>query len=365
MHPAPRDPRWPALLTCAAVLAAATALATEAPPPIVFTDAAGLDVRLEGPPQRILVLGNASYVVGHLLYMFPEGRQRLVGMERKGGPASDFLPLLDPTFPSRSFLGPNAGPEQIAGLHPDLVLIRSSSADPRVATLAAVGIPVAHLGLESPERYGEDVRLLGRLLGNPARAEEVAAYFGDRLTTVRAGLAGLAEAEKPRVLLAMAMPRGGKVAVQVPARAWMQSQLVSLAGGRPVWLDQAAPTSGWTIVNLEQIASWDPDAILVVLWHSLDPGEALAGLRADPHWASLRAVKTGRLHAFPADLYGWDTPDPRWALGLEWTAKRLHPTRFAGLDLSAEVDRFYGLLFGMDPAAVTTAVRPAIRVGLE
>ena len=256
-----------------ALLVAATTATAEGPAPVVVTDAAGQTVRLERLPQRIVILGDASYVIAHLLYMFPEGRQRLVGMERKGGSASDFLPLLDPTFSSRAFLSHGAGPEQIAGLHPDLALVRSSTLDRRAATLAKVGIPLVHLGLESPERYPEDLRLLGLLLGNPARAEEVADYYRGRLAAVSAPLAGAPEAEQPRVLLAMAMPRGGSVAVQVPARPWMQSQLVSLAGGRPVWLDEASPTSGWTVVNLEQIAAWDPDR---------DPGGVLALARPPP-----------------------------------------------------------------------------------
>jgi iron complex transport system substrate-binding protein len=348
-----------------ALLVAATTDSADGPAPVVLTDATGQTVRLERPPQRIVILGDASYVIAHLLYMFPEGRQRLVGMERKGRSASDFLPLLDPTFSSRAFLSHGAGPEQLAGLHPDLALVRSSTLDRRAATLATVGIPLVHLGLESPERYPEDLRLLGLLLGNPARAEEVADYYRGRLAAVSAPLSAAPDAERPRVLLAMAMPRGGSVAVQVPARPWMQSRQVSLAGGRPVWLDEASPTSGWTVVNLEQIAAWDPDVILVVFWHSLDPLRGLEQLRADRHWSALRAVSAGRLHAFPADLHGWDTPDPRWVLGLLWTAKRLHPTRYAGLDLDAEVDRFYHLLYGMDKAAVDAAVRPSIRVDLK
>ena len=350
-------------LTLLAVLVAS--LAAGADSPCVFTDATGRALELERTPQRLLVIGEGPFMVAHLLFMFPEGRERMVGMERKGPTASEFLPLVDPSFATRSFLSTNPGPEQIAGLRPDLVLSRGTTADEKSRALAEIGIPVAFLSLETPERYLDDVETLGRILANPARAEAVTAYYRGRLETVREALSGLNPKDRPRVLLAMAMPRGGKVAVQVPARSWLQTQIVEAAGGNPVWLESAEPASGWTVVTIEQIARWNPDRIHVVFWHSMDPRQGLAELRADPHWAALEAVKGGRLRAFPADLYGWDTPDPRWVLGLLWSAATTHPGRFPGFDIDAEIERFYRELYGMDVAAVAAGIRPAIRMDLR
>ena len=145
--------------------------AAPAEAPLVVTDAAGRKVTLARLPQRVLVIGDGTFMVGHLLAMFPEGRQRLIGMEKRGRSASDFLPLVDPDFATKAFLDPNPGPEQIVGHHPDLVLIRGTVATDTSRALAAVGIPVVFLGTESPERYLADIALLGRLLGNPVRAE--------------------------------------------------------------------------------------------------------------------------------------------------------------------------------------------------
>jgi iron complex transport system substrate-binding protein len=333
--------------------------------PIVFADAAGRTVKLAGAPHRIVVIGDGPYILAHLLYMFPEGRARMIGMERKGRTASEFLPLVDPDFGKKTFLDPNPGPEQIAGLHPDLVLMRGSSADPKTDALAKIGIQVAFLGLETPAEYERDLKTIGLLLENPRRAEEVSSYFRSRREAVEAGLAGLSDAAKPRVLLAMAIARAGKVAVQVPARGWMQTLQVQAAGGIPVWLDSAHPVTGWTVVNLEQIASWNPDKITIVFWHSMDPQKALDDFKADSRWAALKAVRDGEFRAFPADIYGWDTPDPRWILGLTWLAARNHPDRFPGYDVESELDRFFGELYGLDHAAVETKIRPSIRMDLR
>jgi iron complex transport system substrate-binding protein len=333
--------------------------------PLVFTDAVGRSVKLAGPPHRIVVVGEGPYILAHLLYMFPEGRTRMIAMEKKGRMASDFLPLVDPEFSKKIFLDPNPGPEQIAGLHPDLVLTRGSVPDPQTESLAAIGIPVAQLGLETPAEYERDIQTLGLLLDNPKRAEEIAAYFRGRLKAVESGLNGLADAAKPRVLLALAIARAGKVAVQVPARGWMQTRQVRAAGGLPVWLDSAQPAAGWTVVNLEQIAAWNPDQIDIVFWHSMDPRKALDDFKADSRWAALKAVREGRLRAFPADIYGWDTPDPRWILGLTWLAARTHPERFPGFDAGAEMNLFFGTLYGLDPAAVEAKIKPTIKIDLR
>jgi len=325
-----------------------------------FVDAAGRNIKLERAPRRILVIGNGPFIIAHMLYMFPQGRERLVGMERKGKTASDFLPLIDSGFEKKIFLSPNPGPEQIAGLHPDLVLTRGTAPDAKAAALAEIGIPVAFLGLETPAQYQKDVETLGRILENPSRAKEISSYFQGRIEAVAQALAGPGQAVKPRVLLALVIARGGKIAVEVPALSWMQTLQVKAAGGDPVWSEAAEPSSGWTVVNLEQIARWNPDKIILVVWHSMDPGKTLEDLRTDPHWSALHAVRTGSLHAFPSDLYGWDTPDPRWALGLLWLAKTIRPERFPDLDIDREIELFYAVLYGLDKAAVEAKIRPFI-----
>jgi len=346
-------------------LAGALAAEPSEKPAVAVTDSAGRVVELDEVPDRLLVVGDGTFMVAHLLAMFPEGLERMVAMEKRGRTASAFLPLVDPGYSSRTFLDPNPGPEQIAGVRPDLVLARGVFEDQTARSLARIKIPVAYLSLESPERFIADVELVGRVLARPERAEAIADYYRGRVDRVGRALADLPAGDRPRVLLAMAVTRGERVAVQVPARAWMQTQIVERAGATPVWLEDAEVVTGWTVVTIEQIARWDPDWIFVVFWHSQDPKRALADLRADRHWAALEAVKAGRLRAFPGDVYGWDLPDPRWILGLEWTAATLHPKRFPDYDPEAELQSFFGGLYGMSPAAIAESIRPEVRMDLR
>ncbi|MCX6578284.1 MAG: hypothetical protein NTV82_18085, partial [Candidatus Aminicenantes bacterium] len=75
--------------------------------------------------------------------------------------------------------------------------------------LAKIGIPVAHLSLETPDEFYRDVANAGIILGNGTRAGEITAFFRTRIERIQKTLAGLAEEKKPRILLVMATDRGG------------------------------------------------------------------------------------------------------------------------------------------------------------
>ncbi len=323
---------------------------------IEIKDASGRTVKLDKLPERLAVIGRGPHFILHLLYMFPEGPDHLVGMERRGRTASDFLSVVSPGVDAKTGLLPNPGPESVAGLHPDLVLMKGSRSEPLAEALAKVGIPTAYLNLETPEDYERDIANLGAILGNPKRAGEIIAYYGDRVARVEKALAGLREEQKPSVLVVMGNLRSGRYAVRVPARAWMQTYQVKAAGGRPVWLEAADQAGGWAVVNLEQIAAWDPDRIVVIVWYSTDAAGFKLWLDSDPQWKRIGAVAGGKVSYFPSDFYGWDVPDARWILGLTWMAATLHPERLKDYNLEDEVYRFYGTLYGLDRETIRTQV---------
>jgi iron complex transport system substrate-binding protein len=331
------------------------------PAPVELSDAAGRVVRFDNLPRKILIIGHGPQIIAHLMFMFPESRERVIGWERRGSTASDFIPLIDPGYAKRTFPDPNPGVEQVAALHPDAVLMRGVALDAKGEALLKVGIKVVYLGLENPEQYRQDIDRIGLLLGNPGRAAAVNFFYQTRLDRIDRGVSGLSEREKPSVLLGMTLKRGGKIAIEVPAKAWMQTLQVLRAGGRPVWLDSAAPSTGWTVVNIEQIARWDADKIILVIWYTMDPRATIEELRSDATWKALRAVRDGGIRAYPSDLYGWDTPDPRWILGLTWLARTMHPGLFKTLDMKAEIEAFFGELYGLSKSDVASKILPAIK----
>ena len=88
--------------------------------------------------------------------------------------------------------------------------------------------------------------------------------------------------------------------------------------------------------------------------------DAAGRLAASAQWQATRAGRAGSIRPFPADLVSWDQSDTRWILGLEWLAATLHPERFPGFDLRAEVTAFYRDLYGIAPSAIESLVLPRL-----
>ena len=338
----------------------ATEAATEAAPsasgPIVIVDDTGHEETFETPPQRIVVAGRATFIVANTLLTFPEGRERMVTGESRGIQSMEFYKIIAPNLDPEKFLETDAGPEQIAAFDPDVVLMKSYMAEKLGPPLEELGIPYVALNLETPEQFYADLRLLGKLLGNEPRAEEIVAFYQNKLAELEQRRADVGE--KPRVLVVSYSDKGGEVAFKVPPADWIQTTETVMAGGDPVWAADVQG-GGWNVVNFEQIAAWQPEIVFVIAYNQ-DTAEIAAKLRADENWASLPAGKNGAIYGFPADYYSWDTPDPHWLLGVIWMSKKIHPDAYGDLDLMAELHDFYRTLYGFTDAQIDELIVPRL-----
>jgi iron complex transport system substrate-binding protein len=323
-------------------------------------DATGKKVSLARLPERIIVVGQGPFMPMHLLYLFPECKDRLAGYEEKFKIANDFLPLVDPRFSAKAALATNPGPEHVAALHPDLIILKGTIPSPLGASLSLLGIPVVYLGMENPDQFLRDVKQVGILFGNRTRADEIVQFYQARLDLLAKGLAGMTKERKPRVLVMGYNERGGKAAVQVPGRSWTQTIQTVMAGGNPVWLDSAQASEGWTVINFEQIASWDPEKIFIIPSFTLDRREVLKSFKADPQWRMLKAARNNEMLLFPSDIFGWDSSEPRWILGMMWLATKIFPDRFSHIDMKEEVYRFFGSMFGLERAVIDATIMPLL-----
>ena len=325
---------------------------------LTLEDALGRSVTFARPPQRITIAGKSALTVAGTLFMFPEAQERVVGLVRARQNVGDFLVYVDPSFDQKTLLAVDAGPEQVATTEPDVVILKSFMADKLGRALEEIDIPVVYVDLETPEQYRRDLAMLGQLLGNEERAEEIWAFYQSRLDRVADALEGVDGEDLPRVLMMQYSDQSGKVTLEFPAAGWIQIIEVELAGGVPVW-KEAAQGGGWQVVNLEQVAAWDPD-ILFIISYQEDAAAVVEALKADPQWATLSAVNEDALYGFPGDIFSWAQPDPRWILGMTWLASKIHPERFTGLDMTAEVHEFFGSVYGMDSQAIEAHIIPCL-----
>jgi len=378
-----RARRAATLIVLAAMLVATTVpvFATgtvEIEPQRTVTDALGRSVEIPEDPQRIVAAGRAVLMIADALYMFPGAEDRIIGIGRINQGKGNFLAAIDPDYGEKAVLERNVGAEQIAGLNPDVVVLKTFMRGPLGDAVEQIGIPVVYVDLETPEQYQRDLRLLGDVLNQSGRGSELARYYEVEAQRVRrtvdAGLAASSEADagaddsnapdaadditRPSTLFLYADLAGGEQVFNVPPVGWIQTTMVEIAGGDPVWVD-SNPGGGWTSVGLEQIAAWNADVITLVAYRQ-DVSAIRDTLYDTPVWSDLTAIETGNLRIFPVDFYSWDQPDVRWILGLQWLAKTLHPELFPELDVAEEMYDFFSFAYRMSREQVDTVIVPVL-----
>jgi iron complex transport system substrate-binding protein len=307
--------------------------------------AAAFSVLSAQVPNRIVMGGRAVVMVADAVYAFPGARSRVLAVGGTDQGLGTFLKLVDPAFKETPSLQRQSGVEVYASFRPDLVIAKAAMRSQIGAGLDALGIKSLYLNLESPEDYYTELLVLGSVLGDPARGAELVAYYKDVVARAAAAASPVTgTGGSPRVLV---LQSAGE-AYQVPPESWIQTRMVELAGGLPVWRG-ANPGSGWARIGPEQIAAWNPDVVFVISYNQ-DVSIIAEGFKKDPRYSVLAAVRSGKVWGFPQDFLSWDQPDARWGLGLLWMTNRLHPGRLAGYAAEAEAKRFFSLFYGIDDA---------------
>ncbi len=325
----------------------------------MLTDVDGYTVTLPQHPQRIVVAGKATPYVLDTLYLFPDAAQKLTALEVRGFDTQSFLSLVDPDVEVKNTIERDAGAEQIAPYDPDLVILKNFSVAKMAPPLNQIGIPVLGLNLETPEFFYQDIQLIGQILDDETRAEEIINFYQQRVTFVDEQLSTLNQDQKPTVLVLQYTEDGGEVAFKVPPENYLQTILVQMAGGEPVWLNEVGTSDNWMVVGLEQIAAWNADMVFVVQYNG-DSTEAAQKMAENVNWQSLDAVKNEQMFGFPADHASWDLIDPRWILGLQWLTETINPELEANFDLQQEVSVFYQQMYRLSETQIESEILPKL-----
>jgi molybdenum ABC transporter molybdate-binding protein len=337
---------------------AAKASSSSASGGFTVTDALGRNVTFKSVPQKIVLAGKALFMIADAVYTFPDASKNIVALGSTAQGSGNFIPMIDSTFAAKISLDSNAGAEQIAAAQPDCVITKSYNQSTLGKALEAINIPVIYLDFETPDQYQRDLKTLGQLFQNPDRAAQVAAFYQGKVDAVTKAVSTLKDDQKPRTLILYYNVKDNAVSFNVPPMTWIQTLMVTTAGGAPVWQD-ANPGSGWTKVSLEQVAAWNPDVIFIVSYFK-PVNDVVKELKADSQWQALSAVKNSKLYGFATDVYSWDESDTRWILGLTWVAGKLHPDLFPGLDITKEAQTFYKDLYAMDDASYQKNIQPLL-----
>jgi iron complex transport system substrate-binding protein len=267
---------------------------------IGLIDDGGFNVALTKPAQRVvslipsametlIAIGATKQIVGRTRY---DTAPEVAALPSVGGG-------VDPSV------------EALISLHPDLVITWESDKRQEVRQkLTALGIPVFILRTQDTTDIFKGIASIGRLTGHDSAATAVASSVRATLDSVRTSVVGK---PVPSVLYVVF----NDPPMTVGPNTFI-GQLITLAGGRSVFADQA---QNWPNVAMEEIVRRDPDMLVVPVGefkaNALERFSKMAG------WRDLRAVRTHRVVAVPADLM--NRPSPSIAEASRVLGRVFHP----------------------------------------
>jgi iron complex transport system substrate-binding protein len=312
----------------AALLARRPALAA------TVQDGAGRGVSVRGKVERVFPAGPPAAI---LLYTLAP--DLLLGWPRANrGPELEFL-MPDvgrrPEVGRLTGRGNTANLEAVLSLRPDLILDLGSVTEPYVSLADRVqgqtGIPYALLNGRF-DHIPQSYRMLGRLVGREREGEALAAYAEDTMQTVTGRTLKVPDAKRPRVYYARG-PRG----LETGLGGSINVETIEFLGARNV---AGGQRGGLANVSIEQVLVWNPDVIVTI------DQDFAREVRTDPRWASVSAVKAGRVHLSPKLPFGWVDfpPSVNRLIGLWWLGRILYPELFPE-DLRERTRDFYSRFY--------------------
>jgi iron complex transport system substrate-binding protein len=304
----------------------------------VLTDSAARSVEIPGRVTRVFPSGPPAAIV--LYTLAPD---LLIGWPRANRPEEREFLLPDiggrPEVGRLTGRGNTANLEVVLATKPD-VIIDVGYIDATYLSLAErvqqqTGIPYALFDGHF-DKTAETYRALGTLIGRSDAAERLAQYAHITMGTITERVAKIPADKRPRVYYARG-PRGLTTALG----GSINMETIEFLGVRNVAGEQRG---GLANVSIEQVLLWDPDVIITI------DREFATGVRQDPTWAPVAAVRAGRVHLSPKVPFGWVDfpPSVNRLIGLWWLAKILYPDLFPE-DLRTLTRDFYAMFYHVTP----------------
>ena len=315
-----------------ALVAPRTALAQS------VADGAGRAIAVPAKVARVLPAGPPAAI-----FLYTLAPELLLGWPRANRPEEREFLLPDvgarPEVGRITGRGNTANLEVVMAPKPDLILDMGSTSATYVSLADRVqqqtGIPYALLDGRF-DATAAAYRILVALIGQREKGDAYAAIVDATMKDVMDRVAAIPLSRRPRVYYARG-PRGletglgGSINVET-----IELLAQNVAGGT---------RGGLATVSIEQVLVWNPDVIVTI------DQEFAVNVRRDPAWASVKAVRDGRVHLSPKMPFGWVDfpPSVNRLIGLRWLGKILYPDLFPE-DLKAQTREFYRRFYHVTPS---------------
>jgi len=345
-------------------LTALLPLPSKAADTVTVTDITGRQVQVKVPVEKVILgEGRQMYFVAALDTDAPF--KRVVGWRDDLEKADldgyrDYLAKYPQIAKIPTFGGFKEGTfdvEQAVSLKPDVILLnveaKTATDDAKlIEKLAKINIPVVFVDFrEKPfENTDPSMRLIGKLFGKEARAEEFIAFRKSQIDLVTERLAK-ANPARPVVMMERAGGYSDDCCMSFGNENF--GKFVEVAGGQNLAAKIIPGTFG--VVNPEQIIAANPDHVIVTgsNWELYVPGGAwvgvgsgadkakarqkLANLMKRPAYTGVKAVRDNQVHAIWHQFYN----SPYQFVAIQAMAKWLHPELFKDVDPEATMKTLY------------------------
>jgi iron complex transport system substrate-binding protein len=313
-----------------------------------------------GVQKRLVGAGSSCLTQKDYRFSFPlEG-----GQTRDYAQGMHTVLLLNPWIADLPLIAVwNSAPnyEKIAGLDPDLVIIRVGSCwhwndNDQVAQsirmIESLGIPV--VVLHSPNTHElpdlanlhNEIEILGELFDREEKAAALIDYLNSQVDTVRQCTGSIPENQRARVLLLGLSPKSreaGGAGMAVGKGTTDTYLLEHIVNG----VNAFQESGNFKTLGTEQILALNPDAIVLPTAWGYHPAQELIEA---PYYADLRqmaAVKNRRVASLPFTPCNCDKR-LEYPIEIMVMAKTAYPDRFADIDLAAWLIDFYRKVYGVD-----------------
>lgn len=326
---------------------------------VTVTDITGREVQVNVPVERV-ILGEGRQIYFTAALDTDAPFKRVVGWRDDFKKADlDGYNIYLEKFPEMAkiptFGGMKDGTfdiEQAVALKPDVIIMNTEAKSATeesgyIEKLAKVGIPLVYIDFrEKPMQHtDQSMRIIGKLFGKEARAEEFVMFHDEQLARVTDVLARAGEIDKPVVFMERAGGYSDDCCMSFGDENF--GKMVELAGGVNMAKDIIPGTFG--TVNPEQIIASNPDQVIVTgsnwelyvpggKWVGVGPGadaatavQKLVALMQRPAFTGIKAVEEGNVHAIWHQFYN----SPYQFVAVQQIAKWLHPDLFKDLDPDA------------------------------
>ena len=276
-----------------------------------FTDDTGAEVTVPEKPETVAVLLSSLAD----LWITAGGQVDItVGETVERGFAGESVILVD------AGAGKTVDLEGLIAAEPDFVLYSSDlSGQLECAdTLRAAGIPAAGFAVETFADYLRVLKICTEILGTPERYERYGAGLEAEIDSLIASARSLEN--QPDILFVRAGSSAKVTKAKTAENHFVCGMLKDLgtfniAEKAPVLLDG---------LSIEEILLSDPDVILFTTMGDEEAGQAyMESLLADPVWQTLTAVREGRVHQLPKELFQYK-PNARWGQAYSYLIELLY-----------------------------------------